>query len=271
MRPSTRRKLEVTSLTGPVAAFSLLCFFAASAPASAQTVATGYEGWFVKGELGGNLLASDLGYWWGPGGPPPDPRITFSLNDAISLSGSVGAGYDWGNGVRVDNTIGFLTNMQVDGTFLSASDGTTLGHATDIHAPVSALTFFGNIYIEPLRLAGSDSAFQPFLTGGIGVASVSVGEWTRNNPSSPQPTRSWGGNSQLNFAWQAGGGVSIALDELMGGGGFVDLTYRYTDLGQATGGTMPVNPPPDNSPTEPFNFHLASHAVTVGLRVPIVP
>ena len=41
--------------------------------ASAETVATGYEGWFIKGELGGQMLASDFGYWWGPGGPPAPP------------------------------------------------------------------------------------------------------------------------------------------------------------------------------------------------------
>ena len=83
------------------------------------------------------------------------------------------------------------------------------------------------------------------------------------------PTRSWSGASQLNFAWQAGGGISMTLDGMGAGGGFIDLTYRYTDLGQASGGTAPVNPPPNNAPSEPFNFHLASHAVTLGLRMPI--
>lgn len=237
-----------------------------AAPSHAQNLSTGYDGWFAKGELGGGILASDYGYWWGPGGPPSDPRVTFRLNDALGVIGAGGVGYDWGNGIRVDGTVGVLGAMQVDGVFDSASDG-TLGHATDIHAPVSAFTSFANVYIEPLRLAGYETPFQPFLTGGIGVAVVSVGEWTRYH--SPQPVRSWTGNSQLNVAWQAGGGVSIPLENLTGGMGHLDFTYRYTDLGQASGGTSAVNPPPSSPPTEPFNFRLATHTATIGIRFPL--
>lgn len=225
---------------------------------------------YFRGEVGAVMLGADEGYWWGPGGPPSgDPRITFSLNDAIGVSGGVGIGQDWGHGIRADVFAGLLAGMQVDGTFLSASDNTTVGHATDIHAPVSALSLLANLFVEPMALAGSDSPVQPFLTGGLGVASVTTGEWTRNNASSPQPTRSWEGATQINFAWTAGAGVSIDLNGSNGEGPVLDLTYRYSDYGQASGGTAAIDPPPGSSPTEPFNFPLATHAVTVGLRVPV--
>ena len=254
--------------TGLMAASMLFgCLLAV--PAAAQDMVLDHQGWYFKGELGGQMLASDFGYWWGPGGPPADPRITFSLNDAMAVTGSFGAGYDWGNGVRFGADVGLMTGMQVEGRFASASDGTTVGHATDIHAAVSAASLFGNLYVEPLRLAGVESSVQPFLTAGVGVANVSVGNWTRNNAASPQPTRTWSGDSRVNLAWQVGGGVSVSLEEWLGHAGFIDLTYRYTDLGQASGGYSAVNPPPSNAPTEPFNFRLTAHTATIGLRLPI--
>ena len=249
----------------------LSIFLGTVAGANAQsTTMAGHEGWFAHGELGVVNLGPDEGYWWGPGGPPADPRITFSLNDPYSFTGAGGVGYDWGNGVRVDAMAGLVGSLQVDGTFKSASDGTTVGHASDIHAPVSALSLFGNLYVEPLRLAGHDSSIQPFLTGGVGVALVTMGEWNRNAPSPPatHPARSWSGNSQTNLAWTLGAGVSIALEDLVGGAGFLDLTYRYADLGQAQGGAVSTGAGA-SSPTEPYNFRLATHAVTVGLRVPL--
>ena len=239
--------------------------------ANAQSMASaGPEGWYVRGELGVVSLATNEGYWWGPGGPPGDPRITFSLNDPMTLTGAGGVGYDWGNGLRVDGTIGVVGSLQVDGTFLSASDGTTTGHATDIHGAASAFAVLGSLYIEPLRLAGYDSALQPFLTGGVGVAAVSMGEWNRNAPVPPatHAARSWTGSSQTNLAWTVGAGVSIELEDLIGGSGFLDLAYRYTDLGQVQGGSVSTGPG-GSSPTEPFNFRLASHVVTLGLRIPL--
>lgn len=260
--------MSVTKFRPPVVALSLL--FGTAVGAYAQPmVATGSEGWFVRGELGVVSLATNEGYWWSPGGPPGDPRITFSLNDPMTLTGAGGVGYDWGNGIRVDGTVGIVGSLQVDGTFLSASDGTTV-HATDIHGTASAFAVLGNLYIEPLRLAGYESSFQPFLTGGVGVAAVSMGEWNRNAPVPPatHAARSWSGSSQTNLAWTAGAGVSIALEDVIGGSGFLDLAYRYTDLGQAQGGSVSTGPG-SSSPTEPFNFRLASHALTLGLRIPL--
>lgn len=227
------------------------------------------DGAYFRGELGGSMFATDMGYWWGPGGPPADPRITFSLNDAFGVTGSAAFGYDWANGMRADISANGLVGMQVDGIFRSASDGTTAGHATDIHAPVSVFALLANIFVEPMALTGADSTVQPFLTGGLGLASVSTGQWTRNNPASPQPSRTWEGANRMNFAWTLGAGVSVDLQGLTGGQGTLDLTYRYTDYGAASGGSSAVNPPPASQPTEPFNFRLATHAVTVGFRMPI--
>ncbi len=226
--------------------------------ASAANAQSLNQGAYFRGELGGSVLATDSGYWWGPGGPPADPRITFSLNDAFGVTGSAGFGYDWANGLRADVSANGLIGMQVDGTFQSANDGTTVGHANDIHAPVTVLAVLANVFVEPMLLAGADSGFQPFLTGGVGLASVSTGQWTRNNPASPQPTRTWEGANQTNFAWTLGAGVSIDLQGLTGGEGKLDLTYRYTDYGAASGGSAAVNPPPAGQPTEPFNFRLAN-------------
>lgn len=249
------------------AALSIVCCVAGLAMTQS---AYAEEGWYVRGEAGLNMLATGEGYWQGPGAA--DPRITWSLNDPVTWTGAVGLGYDWNNGFRVDKSIGIVGSMQVDGTFQSASDGSpATDHATDIHAPVSAIYAMGNIFVEPLKLSGSDSPVQPFLTAGLGVANVSMGEWTRNRPNHPDPTRvtrSFSGDSQVNLAWSVGAGVSFELEDLLGSEGYLDLTYRYTDLGQAQGGDVSTGVG-SSSPVEPFNFRLASHALTIGLRMPL--
>lgn len=225
--------------------------------------------WYMRGEIGAAVSATDQGYWWGPGGPPADPRITFSLNNPIGITGSFAVGAQVMDGVRADISVGGVGNLNVEGLFLSASDGTpAAGHVTNISGTASAFAVMANLFVEPFRATGNDSAFQPFLTGGVGVSNVTLGPWTRINPAKVQVNRTWEGNSQLDFAWTLGAGASYALDDVMGTPAFLDLTYRYTDYGQATGGTAAVNPPPSNSPTEPFNFSLTTHTLTLGLRIP---
>jgi opacity protein-like surface antigen len=101
--------------------------------------------------------------------------------------------------------------------------------------------------------------------------SVSTGEWRRYHPTGGNGGHincTFTGASQLNLAWSVGGGVSFELDDLLGREGYIDLSYRYTDFGQATGGDVSTGPG-NSSPVEPFNFRLATHAVAVGLRFPL--
>lgn len=228
--------------------------------------------WYARAELGAAWLGESRGYWWGPDGPPSAPRITFDLDNPLGFSGSVAVGRDFVPGVRGDLSFGYTGKHSVDAQWLSASNGDPGPHA-DIEASVYALTGMANIFLEPLAMSGHDGPFQPFVTAGIGAAVTHMDEWTRYNPLETHPVRTWSAGSNVNFAWTVGAGVSADASSLMNRPAFVDVAYRYSDFGKVEGGTDPVfpTPPPTNSPTEAFNFHYRTHAVTVGLRIPFNP
>ena len=237
-------------------------------PTIAQVAAAG---WYVRGDIGGQMLAQDRGYWWGPGGPPSDPRITFSLDRPMGVTGDVGIGYDWMNGFRSDLTFTLNGSMDVTASFLSASDGSpSTGHVQSITTSVSSQVMLANLYFEPLKATGNDNPIQPFLTGGIGAANVSMGEWTRYNPSDSRVYRTFEGASQLNLAWSVGAGVSFALSDVIGGHpAMLDVTHRFSNLGNVAGSSTPLPGNGNGDPYEPLNFDYTAHAVTLGLRIPI--
>ena len=228
--------------------------------------------WYVRGELGAAWIAEDRGYWWGPGGPPDDPRITFNLDTDTAWIGAVALGMEFMDGVRADFSLGYVGESDVDADWISASDGSPGPHA-DIDASVSAFTGMLNLFVEPLAMAGNNGPFQPFVTGGIGFARVEMDEWTRTRAGALQPVRRWSGNEEVNFAWAIGAGIAADIGTVLNRSAYLDLTYRYSDLGNVSGGTAPTfpGPPPSNSPTEPFNFDYRTHAVTIGFRMPLGP
>ena len=226
--------------------------------------------WYMRGEVGAAWIAEDRGYWWGPGGPPGDPRITFDLDANAAWTGAVALGMEIMDGVRADFSLGYFGDSDVDADWISASDGSPGPHA-DIDASVSAFTGMLNLFVEPLALTGNNGPLQPFVTGGIGLARVEMDEWTRTNAAVAQPIRRWSGNDEVNFAWAIGAGIAADIGTVLDRPAFLDLTYRYSDLGNVSGGTAPTfpGPPPNNSPTEPFNFDYRTHAVAIGFRMPL--
>ncbi|HEY8594834.1 MAG TPA: hypothetical protein VIL84_06295 [Devosiaceae bacterium] len=224
------------------------------------------DGWYARGEVGAQMLAEDRGFWWGPGGPPGDPRITFSLQDARSITGAAAIGYDWMNGFRTDLSLMLNGSQDITADILSASDSSPIGdHASRITTSVWSQAVLANAFFEPMKAMGNNGPVQPFLTAGIGIANVSMGEWTREHPS--KSDRTFEGASRVNLAWTLGAGVSFALGDLAGGHPvFMDLTYRYADLGKAQGSAAAVDK--GASAYEAFNFENTSHTVTIGLRVP---
>jgi opacity protein-like surface antigen len=225
--------------------------------------------WYARVELGAAWIGEDSGYWWGPGGPPSDPRITFDLDNSVGWTGAIAIGRSFMPGVRGDISIGYTGGHEVDANWISASDGSPGPHA-DIDTRVSAFVGLANIFLEPLAMSGNGGPIQPFVTAGIGFANTSMDEWTRTNAAAARPVRRWSAGDDMNFAWTVGAGVSADASQVFNRPAYLDVTYRYSDFGNVQGGSVPTfpGPPPNNSPTESFNFDYRTHAVTVGLRVP---
>ncbi|WP_417688134.1 outer membrane protein [Roseibium sp.] len=222
---------------------------------------------YVRGEAGAAFLGENRGYWRGPGAGAE--RVTFSLNDNTSFTGMVGIGSEVIPGVRGDLSLGYLSEMQVQGRRIAPSGI----HADHQKGDVSSWQVMANIFVEPLTLAGQDFPINPFITGGLGVSFNKMGEWTRRRDdlatSDPDYERSFTGATSTEFAWSIGGGVTAELNEIFGFSQpvYLDLTYRYMDLGKVKGGYRQTdgNGP---SPRESFNFDLVNHVATVGVRIP---
>lgn len=251
-------------------AIAAASFGFAAVPANAQWFTA--MDFYLRGEAGAGILAENRGHWWGPGGPPGDPRILFNLDGDTAYFGSIALGAEISTGVRGEVALSHLGGQNIDANWIAPAPVLPDTRHADINADVSSWTFMANLFVEPLALAGYNSPIRPFVTGGVGFAVNRMDEWTRYNPEAAQVVRRWDGNTQARLAWSVGGGVSASLGDLFGTGTPVefDLTYRYMDLGNVKGGGSPTfpGPPPSNSPYEPFNFDLTNHVVSVGLRIP---
>lgn len=243
-----------------------------SACLSAPAMAEG--GWYLEGAAGGTWLGDQPGYWQSPG--PGDPQITYDVSGDATFAGFLSVGRTVRDGVRADFSLGVIGNQDIHADWVSpppAGDPKPNDHA-NMDTSVSAIAGMFNVSVEPLTLAGHNGAVQPFITAGIGLANVSMGDWTRTNDATNmggdpnfKRVRTFDGNSNLNFAWSIGGGVSVDITETMNRPAYLDLSYRYIDMGNVSGGFTPISDN-GNEPIEPFNFDYTVHVVSVGLRIP---
>jgi opacity protein-like surface antigen len=130
-----------------------------------------------------------------------------------------------------------------------------------------------NLFYAPLEARGSNSRFQPFVVGGIGMSRNTVESWTRFNldagtpPGSGPATRVFGENSENPFAWSVGLGASWQLTESGERPILLDVGWRYYDFGTAEGGsTADVGA---GIPRQPLNFDLTSQVFSIGIRIPL--
>ena len=173
--------------------------------------------------------------------------------DGAYIGGFVG--YGWGT-LAAENTdvidapeidiSGWTVGAKLGANF-SVGSGLVLGAEGDVawagiggYDSGNATDFDGNWTSSLRARAGYDAgAFMPYLTGGLAIAGA---------------TASSGGNdsTQTHFGWTAGAGVEVAATEQIS----IDLSYRYSDYGQAT---YDVGGGPDD-------LDLSTHAVTAGVN-----
>lgn len=187
-----------------------------------------------------------------------------SYNDYSSSTGGwdgayVGAfvGYGWGTLADTDGNIlptapsetdlsGWTVGAKLGANF-SVGGGLVLGAEGDVawagiggYNSADTVDFDINWTSSLRGRAGYDAgAFMPYLTGGLALAGGTV---------SDGPTD----NSQVHFGWTAGAGVEVAATEQIS----IDLSYRYSDYGQAS----------YNTGGSDSDLDLSTHAVTAGVN-----
>ena len=95
-----------------------------------------------------------------------------------------------------------------------------------VHADVRALSamLFGALDVAPAHWR-----VRPFVTAGAGVSRNETGRITFAFPGiAPEAVTILRGGTETSFAWRAGAGVSVALDDNL----TLDLAAYYTDLGE---------------------------------------
>ena len=222
---------------------------------------------YARFEVGSVDNLADSGYWHPPG-YPSDPRINFDLSAKDAGFGAMAIGYDWQNGFRGDVSLSVSGSANVAGPCSSASDGSPCATHADISdASIRTTALMANVFYSPLEQAGNDSRFQPFLVGGVGLARNKVGQWTRVNPLSGRPTRTFQGNSSVDVAWSVGAGAAYQLTKPGEWPVMLEASWRYYDYGTAEGGVQPVGA--GSQPQKALTFDNTAHVIAIGIRVPL--
>lgn len=223
---------------------------------------------YVRFDLGG-AMPDPSGAFWDPPGAR-DPRISFDASADNAAFGALGLGFDWQNGIRADVSLFATGTSDVTAPCASASDGSPCStHASITDASVSTRGLMASVYYAPLEARGSNAPFQPFVVAGIGVARNEVGDWTRENPTSGRPTRTFEGNTSSDLAWSLGIGASYQVTRPGRWPVIVEAAWRYYDFGEASGGSTPFPGMGGGEPREPFSFDNKTQVVSFGVRVPL--
>lgn len=153
----------------------------------------------------------------------------------------LGIGYQFNNWLRFDMTGEYRGKSLFiaqdkypggNGTFSRASndaDGTFLPGTNEYTADIESWVGLWNAYAD----LGTYWCITPYVGAGIGIASVSV--LGLKDVNVPNGGIGYGAdNTETNFAWAVYGGLAYDVNPSL----TLDLSYRYTDLGEARSGTV---------------------------------
>ena len=232
---------------------------------AAQPVAALAEGEYLKLQLG-TFAPTATDENWQPPGYPNDPQVNFDIG-AMDNTGfaSVAVGKSFGNNIRGDIELLVTGATDATGACDSASDGSPCIEHSDItDAKFKSSALMANVSYD-FATAGK---IQPYVTAGVGFARNKLTSWTRTaNPDNPttRPVRTFSGDTSVDLAWSVGAGVTYDLGQVKRPM-FLDMSYRYFNLGEVEGGTAPDDP--GDVPTKGLNFDVTGHVLAVGVRIP---
>ncbi len=168
---------------------------------------------------------------------PNDVNTTRSSTASYSQKSDTGyilggaIGMNWNNVVRTEIE---LSHARWSGNSLDSN--------TAFASDVSSTYVLGNVWLD----WKNNSAFTPYIGGGLGVAFVNFDQTTAGN-------HGYAGSDTV-LAYQLGAGVNFALSDQLS----LDVGYRYK-------ATSDFNPHDGDGFGDFVGAHLGSHNVQVGL------
>lgn len=237
------------------AALTATILFAASGSALA------FDDLYVRGEVGGTWQNSDSASWTSPG----SEFQAMNLDTSGSPSAGVAIGGYFVPNIRGDLSYTYLGHFDLASCRISGSGQCGQSRNT---GSVNSHLFMANAFVEapqPFMVGGA--SVTPFATVGIGAALHDFGMWNHVGQNTPAAGHDYNGANKWDFAWTVGAGASVDVSGAMNRPAFVDVTWRYTDAGNAKGGTTPDHG--SGFPDEAYNADIKTHSIFVGLRMPL--
>lgn len=217
---------------------------------------------YVRGDVGGSWQTSGSATWTTPGGV----YQAMDLSNSNSLSGGVALGVQFLPMFRADLSYTFLGRFGLDACKPNNSGGCATSHNS---ATANTHLFMLNGYIQtPEPLAIGSVSVSPFVTAGLGAALNEMNNWNHIGTGAPAPGRDFYGASKWNFSWTVGAGAALDISAAVKRPAYLDLTYRYTDAGNAQGSSQPMPGSGNGIPVNAYSANIRTHSVFVGLRIP---
>jgi len=192
---------------------------------SISTTAYSAEGLYVSGNIGVAILSDADVTDTKPAGTP-NGSLEYDTGTALGIA----VGYDYGNDIRAEFEIEYQKN-DMDKFNPSGSGAVT------VNGDISSVAFLANGYYD----FHSESDFTPFVSGGLGFASLSMNDFNTSGFIVD--------DDQTVFAYQLSLGVAYAVNKRVD----VDVKYRYFATSDADFNNATVE--------------YATNNVTIGVKV----
>ena len=209
-------------------------------------------GWYLRGDIGYNIWDDPEVDWddsaAGVGFDDEDLDETFSVG--------VGAGYRYNEWFRADVTLGYDFPADFEGTSPCPPVACGAPTVNRESAEISAWTALANAYVD----LGNYDGFSFYVGAGAGAALVMVDDIVTEDSSTGTFT-SIDGDEEWNLAWALMAGMAYGFTPRM----TFDLGYRYLNLGEVSGDTVPLGAGDGD-----FTYDdLQAHEIRAGLRYTI--
>ena len=161
------------------------------------------------------------------------------------INAGIAGGYDFGY-LRLDGELSYK-----HGSMNEITDKADNYRFRNVDGDLAALSMMFNGYLD----LHNDSPVTPYLGGGIGFSTLYLSDTygTDTRGSFADEILLYEEDYDTVFAWQAGGGVEIALNNMLS----LDLGYRYFRTAKARF---------DSSWDQSSSLRFESHNASVGLR-----
>lgn len=174
-----------------------------------------------------------------------DTTFTDRVEFDPGINAGIVGGYDFGY-LRLDGELSYK-----HGSMAEIIDKSDNYHFRNVDGDVASLSLMFNGYLD----LHNNSPITPYLSGGIGFATIYLSDTfgTDTRGSSADEVQLYEEDYDTVFAWQAGGGVEIALNRMLS----LDLGYRYFRTAKARF---------DSSWDQSSRLRFESHNASAGLR-----